>query len=260
MDEKRLPLTEHLTELRSRLIKCIIAVGIGFLISYYFSDRIFSILMKPLVNSLPEGSTMVYTGLPEAFFTYMKTAFLSGIFLAIPVLLYQMWMFVAPGLYRKERRVALPFVISSTLFFIGGALFGYFIVFPIGFKFFLSYATDMIKPLPSVKEYLSFSAKMLLAFGLIFELPVVTFFLAKVGVVTHKFMSHNRRYAILIIFIVAAIFTPPDVISQFMMAIPLLVLYEISIWVARAVEPKPLKEKEIVPKPTPQAKQQEPAG
>jgi len=262
MDEKRLSLTEHLTELRSRLVKCVIAVGIGFLISYYFSERIFNYLMIPLVKALPEGSTMVYTGLPEAFFTYMKTAFLSGFFLAVPMILYQLWMFVAPGLYPKERRMAFPFVLCSSLFFIGGALFGYFIVFPFGFRFFLSYATDLIKPLPSVKEYLSFSAKMLLAFGMIFELPVLTFFLAKIGLVTHKFMARNRRYAILIVFALAAILTPPDVISQMMMGLPLLILYELSIWVAWAIEPKPKEEKEkgIVRKSSRKTKQEEPAG
>jgi len=261
MDEKRLPLTEHLTELRSRLIKCALAVGIGFLISYYFSERIFSYLMMPLIQSLPEGSTMVYTGLPEAFFTYMKTAFLAGFFLAVPMILYQLWMFVAPGLYPKERVVALPFVLCSTVFFVGGALFGYFVVFPFGFKFFLSYATDVIKPLPSVKEYLSFSAKLLLAFGLIFELPVLTFFLARIGLITHTFMARNRRYAILLVFIIAAVLTPPDVISQLMMGFPLLILYELSIWVAWAVEPKPLHEEaENARKASRDAKQEKPAG
>ncbi len=263
MDEKRLPLTEHLTELRSRLVKCFIAVGIGFLISYQFSERIFGYLMIPLVKSLPEGSTMVFTGLPEAFFTYLKTAFISGTFLAVPFILYQMWMFVAPGLYPKERRPVLPFVLFSSLFFIGGALFGYFIVFPIGFKFFLSYASDIIKPLPSVKEYLSLSAKLLLAFGLIFELPILTLFLAKMGLITHKFMTRNRRYAILLIFVVGAILTPPDVITQLMMAGPLLILYELSILVAWTFEPKPLGGKEKKERPHTaerKEKQEEPAG
>jgi len=261
MDEKRLPLTDHLAELRSRLVKCFISVGVGFLISYHFSERIFGYLMIPLIQSLPEGSTMVFTGLPEAFFTYLKTAFIAGAFLAVPMILYQMWMFVAPGLYHKERRMVVPFVVCSSIFFIGGAMFGYFIVFPVGFKFFLSFASDVIKPLPSVKEYLSLSAKLLLAFGLIFELPVLTLFLAKLGLVTHSFMARNRRYAILLIFVLGAILTPPDVITQLMMAGPLLILYELSIWVAWAVEPKPLGEKEKTRKKAePEKEQEKPAG
>jgi len=175
------------------------------------------------------GDTLIFTGLPEAFFTYLKVALLSGIMLAAPVIIYQFWMFVTPGLYKKEKRILIPIVFLSSVFFIGGSLFGYFIVFPWGFKFFLGFATETIRPLPSMKEYLSFSAKLLLAFGLVFELPLVLTFLARIGIVSVDFLKKNRKYALLLFFAGAAILTPPDVVTQVMMALPLMVLYEISI-------------------------------
>ncbi|WP_373497779.1 twin-arginine translocase subunit TatC [Desulfococcus sp.] len=243
-DEERMPFTSHLEELRERLIKSFIAVGVGFLVAYGFKDRIFEILMRPLVKVMGQGDTLIYTGLPEAFFTYLKVAFLAGIMAASPVILYQFWMFVAPGLYRKERKFLLPIVILSTFFFVGGALFGYFFVFPIGFEFFLGFTNEKIQALPSMKEYLSFSSKLLIAFGLAFELPLVLTGMARMGLVTVDFLKKNRKYAILIIFIVAAIITPPDVISQVMMAAPLMVLYEISIIGAKIFQPKPADEDE----------------
>jgi len=143
--------------------------------------------------------------------------------------LYQFWMFVAPGLYKNERRMMIPIVLLSSFFFIGGALFGYFVVFPWGFKFFLGFATETIRPLPSMKEYFGFSAKLLLAFGLVFELPLVLTFMAKLGIVSVEFLKKNRKYAMLLFFTGAAILTPPDVITQVMMAVPLMILYEVSI-------------------------------
>ncbi|MBW2606535.1 MAG: twin-arginine translocase subunit TatC [Deltaproteobacteria bacterium] len=228
-EEGKLPFTGHLEELRKRLITCFIAIGIGFVASYAFKDKLFAILVNPLVSVMEAGDTLIFTGLPEAFFTYLKVALLSGIMLAAPVLIYQFWMFVTPGLYKKERRILIPIVILSSVFFIGGSLFGYFIVFPWGFKFFLGFATETIRPFPSMKEYLSFSAKLLLAFGLVFELPLVLTFLARIGIVSVDFLKKNRKYALLIFFAGAAILTPPDVVTQVMMALPLMVLYEISI-------------------------------
>ena len=228
-EEGKLPFTGHLDELRKRLITCFIAIGIGFVASYAFKDKLFSILVNPLVSVMEAGDTMIFTGLPEAFFTYLKVALLSGIMLAAPVIIYQFWMFVTPGLYKKERRILIPIVFLSSVFFIGGSLFGYFIVFPWGFKFFLGFATETIRPLPSMKEYLSFSAKLLLAFGLVFELPLVLTFLARIGIVSVDFLKKNRKYALLLFFAGAAILTPPDVVTQVMMALPLMVLYEISI-------------------------------
>ncbi len=231
--EEKIPFTAHLEELRKRLITCFIAVGIGFALSYGFKEELFQILTQPLITVMQEGETLIYTGLPEAFFTFLKVSFLAGLMLASPVIIYQFWMFIAPGLYDREKRLLVPIVLLSSVFFVGGALFGYFIVFPYGFDFFLGFATETIRPMPSMKEYLSFSAKLLLAFGLVFELPLVITFLAKLGIVSVPFLKKNRKYALLLFFVGAAILTPPDVVTQVMMALPLMVLYEISILGAR---------------------------
>ncbi len=239
-EDDKVPFTMHLEELRNRLVVCFIAVGIGFVISYFFKERLFTILVNPLISVMQSDEKLIFTGLPEAFFTYLKVAFLSGLILATPVILYEFWMFVAPGLYRKEKHMLVPIIIISTFFFVGGALFGYFVVFPYGFQFFLSFATDSIRALPSMKEYLSFATKLLIAFGLAFELPIVLTFLAKLGVVSVPFLKKNRKYAVLLFFAGAAILTPPDVVTQIMMALPLMLLYEISIVGARIFGKKPL--------------------
>jgi sec-independent protein translocase protein TatC len=234
MDEQeKIPFTEHLEELRKRLIVCFIAVGIGFVLSYGFKEKLFQILTRPLISVMQTGDKLIFTGLPEAFFTYLKVAFLSGIILATPVIFYQFWMFVAPGLYDKEKQLMAPIVFLSTFFFVGGAFFGYFIVFPYGFKFFLGFASEIIRPLPSMREYLGFASKLLLAFGLVFELPLIITFLARLGMVSVSFLKKNRKYALLLFFVGAAILTPPDVVTQIMMALPLILLYEISIIGAR---------------------------
>ncbi|MGD2022560.1 MAG: twin-arginine translocase subunit TatC [Desulfobacterales bacterium] len=244
-EEEKIPFTSHLEELRNRLIKCFIAIGVGFVASYGFKEILFNILVRPLVTVMEPGDHLIFTGLPEAFFTYLKVSLLSGLMLASPVLLYQFWMFVAPGLYQKERRLLAPIVILSSFFFIAGALFGYFIVFPWGFKFFLGFATESIRPLPSMKEYLAFSAKLLLAFGLVFELPMVLTFLARLGIVSVEFLKRNRKYALLLFFAGAAMLTPPDVVTQIMMALPLMVMYELSIIGARVFgKKKPAPEAE----------------
>ncbi len=231
--EEKIPFTGHMEELRKRLIVCFIAVGVGFVASYGFKEQLFEILVRPLVLVMDEGDKLIFTGLPEAFFTYLKVSFLTGLMLASPIILYEFWMFVAPGLYDKERRLLVPILILSSFFFIGGALFGYFFVFPYGFQFFLGFASEHIRPLPSMKEYLGFSSKLLLAFGLAFELPLVITFLAKLGIVSVPFLKKNRKYAVLIFFVFAAIITPPDVVTQIMMAVPMMILYEISILGAR---------------------------
>lgn len=239
-EDDKIPFTSHLDELRRRLIIAFIAVAIGFVAAYGFKEQLFEILVRPLKLVMAEGDTLIFTNLPEAFFTYLKVAFLTGIGLASPVIIYQFWMFVAPGLYDKEKRLLLPIIFLSTLFFVGGALFGYFIVFPYGFEFFLGFATETIRPMPSMKEYLSFAAKLLLAFGIVFELPLAITFLAKLGLVTVPFLRKNRKYAILLFFAGSAILTPPDVVTQIMMALPLMLLYEISIVGARIFGRKPL--------------------
>ncbi len=155
-EEDKMPFFDHLQELRERLIVCFIAVFIGFCIAYGFKERLFDILNRPLIQAMEEGEKLIFTGIAEAFFTYMKVAFLAGVMLAAPVIFYEFWMFVAPGLYRKEKKLLLPIVFLCSFFFIGGALFGYFFVFPFGFKFFLGFASETIRPLPSMKEYLEF--------------------------------------------------------------------------------------------------------
>ncbi|MGD9082554.1 MAG: twin-arginine translocase subunit TatC [Desulfobacterales bacterium] len=243
MDEQeKIPFTEHLEELRKRLIVCFIAVGVGFVLSYGFKEKLFQILTRPLIRVMQTGDKLIFTGLPEAFFTYLKVAFLSGIILAVPVIFYEFWMFVAPGLYDKEKRLMVPIVFLSTVFFVGGSFFGYFIVFPYGFKFFLGFASEIIRPLPSMREYLGFASKLLLAFGLVFELPLIITFLARLGVVSVSFLKKNRKYALLLFFVGAAMLTPPDVVTQVMMALPLILLYEVSIVGARIFGKKNFEE------------------
>jgi sec-independent protein translocase protein TatC len=227
-EDEKLPFTAHLEELRSRLIKSFIAVGAGFGLCYAFKETLFEILLYPLIRVMPEGGKLIFTGIPEAFFTYLKVSFLAGIILASPVLLYQFWMFVAPGLYQKERRVLGPIIAVTSFFFIGGALFGYFVVFPAGFKFLLSFGADFIRTLPSMREYLDFSTKLLFIFGLLFELPVALTGLARLGVVSVDYLKRNRKYAVILAFVTGAFLTP-DVVSMILMALPLIVLYEIGI-------------------------------
>jgi len=236
-DEKQ-PFLSHLEELRKRLVVCALGVGVGFGIAYIFSERLFQLLVAPLKAVMPEGDQLIFTNLPEMFFAYLKVAFIAGILAAAPLIFYELWMFIAPGLYQKEKKMVIPFVVSSTILFVGGALFGYFVVFPFGFKFFIGFSNETVKALPSVKQYFSFSIKLLFAFGAVFELPVIIFFLSKMGIVTPQFLRQKRKYAILMTFALGAILTPPDVITQCMMAGPLIVLYEIGILVSKVAYKK----------------------
>jgi len=239
MNEKKLPLTSHLQELRKRLILSFIAIGVGFALCYALADSLFNILAAPLLKMMPAGGSLIFISVAEAFFTYMKVAFIAGLMLSSPFVLYQIWAFVAPGLYRHEKRYVIPFVLAGSCFFAFGILFGYYVAIPVGFKFLLGYATDLIKPMPSMKEYLSFSIKFLLAFGIVFEFPVVLVLLARIGVVRAETLAKKRKYAILLIFIFAAVMTPPDLISQVLMALPLIGLYELSILLSRLFGKKP---------------------
>ena len=247
-DNDKQPFMTHLEELRRRLITCAIAIGIGFVLCYFFSERLFQILVMPLKANMPAGDRLIFTNLPEMFFTYLKTAFLAGAMLVAPMLFYQIWMFIAPGLYQNEKRFAIPFVVCSTFLFVGGSLFGYFVVFPFGFRFFLGFANETIQALPSVKQYFSFAIKLLLAFGVVFELPVVIFFLARMGLVTPELLRRKRKYAILLTFVMASILTPPDVVTQLMMAAPLIILYEISIFIAKIAGKRRAAAKEALKK------------
>ncbi len=242
-EDTKMPLTSHLEELRKRLVRILIGLGIGFIGCWEYRDFFFKIITKPLVDVLPKTSTMVFTGLPEAFFIYMKIAFFASLFITSPFTLYQIWKFISPGLYKSEKKYVVPFVASTSLLFIGGILFGYYIALPPAFKFFLEFSSDFLKPMISFREYLSLILKFLLAFGVCFELPVFIFFMAKIGIVNAAMLRKQRRYAILIIFVVAAILTPsPDAMSQIIMAIPLMFLYEISIFLAVFAQRKRNKE------------------
>ncbi len=232
-EESKLPFTTHLEELRRRLIYAVVAIVLAAIIAFLFAKQLFYFLAQPLVKILPANQPMIFTALTEAFFTYFKVALLAGFFLASPVVFYQLWKFIAPGLYEHEKKFVIPFVISATVFFILGGAFAYYIVFPFGFKFFLGFSTDYLKLLPKMNEYFSLSLKLIFAFGIVFEMPVITFFLAKMGVVNGEMLSSKRRYAIVLVFVVAALLTPPDVGTQLLMAGPLLLLYEVSVWVAK---------------------------
>ena len=245
IDDRPMPLTEHLEELRSRLLRGLVAIAVAALACYAVIDALLAFLLAPLNAVGGKDMMIIGTGVAEAFFTKIKVAVIAGIFLSSPVLFYQIWLFVAPGLYEHERRYVLPFVAFATFFFVSGATFCYALVFPTAFAFFVNqYEASGIAPLIRVSEYLSFSSRMLLAFGATFELPVFTFFFARLGLVTHRQMVSYWRYAILGAFVIAAILTPgPDVASQLLMAAPLLVLYVASIGVAKVFgRPRPTAE------------------
>jgi len=238
---KAMSLMEHLSELRTRLVRVLIMVVLGFFACYAFSEDLFAELVRPLTASMPQGSKLIFTSIPEAFFVYMKVAFAASLFLTSPYSFYQLWAFIAPGLYEEERRHIIPLAGVSAVFFLAGAAFCYYMVFPLAFTFFMSFATDTILPMPSLDAYLSFALKLLIAFGLIFEMPLFAFFLARIGVLTATHLRRWRKYAVLASVIVGALLTPPDVPSQLIMAAAILVLYEASIWVTALAQKRPPK-------------------
>ncbi len=232
IDEKK-PFFSHLKELRDRLVVCVIAVGIAFIITYAFKERIFGFLMQPFINVMPAGSSFIFTNVTEAFMTYFKIAIVAAIFLGSPVLLYEIWMFVAPGLYESEKNYVYPFIIFGSLCFLAGALFCYYVVMPVLFRFFVGYASDFVVPMPSLRDYMSLALKMLITFGFIFLMPLVAYYLSRAGVINHRLLSSKRRYAILGIFVLSAIITPPEMTSQLLVVLPLIGLYEVSIIIER---------------------------
>ena len=242
MTDFKMPLTAHLEELRKRLIFSFIALAVGFGISYGFKEKLFLFLSRPLEKHLPEGSTLQYISIPEAFLTYLKISLFGGLILAMPVLLYQIWRFVAPGLYEREKRYFIPFVFFSMLFFLGGASFCYYIVFPFVFRFFMSFSGGSLIAMPAIRQYLSFATRLLIAFGLVFEMPIFFFFLGRVGLVSYKGLARQRRMAVVLVFVGAALLTPPDVVSQLMLAGPLMILFELSIQIVRITGKKPDEE------------------
>lgn len=236
-DNKLTPL-QHLVELRAGLIRCFFALIAGTIICLYFSKEVFLFLQKPLLAVMPPDAKFIAISPLEAFLTYFKVGFLGGAFLSTPIIFYQLWRFVAPGLMRHEKNITFVFVSLATLFFVGGALFGYFVIFPIGFRFIVSVlsGTDILF-FPQMRDYLGFIARMLLIFGVVFEMPLVLVLLSRIGIVQHKTLAHARRYVIVIMVLAAGILTPgPDVVSQLLLAVPLLILYEISLIAVRILE------------------------
>lgn len=224
---------EHLDELRRRLVISLIALAGGFAICFSFAQQIFDFLMGPLRTAIPERGQLVATAVPEIFILYLKMAFFVGIFVASPVVLTQVWLFVAPGLYPTERKFAIPFIFLGTLFFLGGAAFGHYVVFPYAAHFLTTYGGENIGILLTVSQVFSFYSKFILGMGLVFEIPTVVFLLARLGLVTPGFLWSKFKYAILVIFIIAAIITPtPDVVTQSLLAFPMIGLYVLSIGVA----------------------------
>jgi sec-independent protein translocase protein TatC len=241
MDEKKLTFTEHLDELRTRLIYAAIPVVVLFFVLFFTAAKpIFKILMAPILDSLPpEYRHLNFTSPFEVFMTDMKVAGLAALFISIPWIFYQFWQFISPGLYDKERSYIVPFSACSSIFFIFGALFGYFVMFPYGFKYMMSISVSPeIAPLLSVKEYFTLSTLLLLGFGVVFELPLLMVLFARIGLVSEAMLKKTRKYAILLCFIIGAILTPPDVVSQFMMSVPMVLLYEIGIIGVRLFGPK----------------------
>jgi sec-independent protein translocase protein TatC len=238
IDETQAPLLDHLIELRQRLFRCVIALAIAFAVCMYFADDIFAILVRPLAEAFPAGQgKLIYTKLYEAFFVNVKVALFAAFFISFPIIANQLWAFVAPGLYAREKKAFLPFLLATPVLFVAGASLAYFAVMPAAFHWFLGFQGHSggitQEALPAMGDYLDLVMRFILAFGISFLLPVLMLLLNRAGLITKEQAVKSRRYVIVGIFIVAAVVTPPDVISQLMLAAPLVLLYEISLWLMR---------------------------
>jgi len=237
-------MTQHLTELRNRLLIACAVVIAGMVLCYVFKEPLFNILVEPVLTGEKAPSQLVFIGVPELFFTYLKLSFLGGLFIGFPVILWEIWKFAAPGLYKNERKMVAPFLFFTPFLFYTGGVFTYFVVMPLVTEFFFQFQTETVVALPSVKNYLAFFSKMVFAFGLAFEMPVIILILVKAGIVKLETLRKSRRYAIVIIFIMAAVLTPPDPMSQMLLAVPMMLLYEGALLLARGMKPvKPLEVK-----------------
>lgn len=249
-EDHRMTMMAHLIELRRRLMWCVVALLVAFGICIFFASEIFDFLSRPLMNVLREDNKdakLIYTKLYEVFFTEIKIGFYAAAFLAFPIFAVQIWKFVAPGLYTNEKKAFRPFLIATPLLFFAGGAMVYYFIMPLAWEFFAAFQSKgdggtRIELLPKVEEYLSLVIKLIFAFGIAFQLPVVLTLLAKVGIVSSKGLAKFRKYAVVLVFVFAAILTPPDVISQIGLAIPILLLYEVSIWLAKMIEKKRAEE------------------
>jgi len=241
LDESRAPLLEHLIELRTRVIRALLALAVGFAVCLYFADEILGLLIWPLKQAFPAGEgQLIFTKLPEVFFVELKVALFAGFMVSFPVIANQLWAFLAPGLYAREKKAFLPFLIATPVLFLGGASLAYFVVMPTAFKFFLGFGGVagglQLQALPSAGDYLALVMQFILAFGLTFLLPVLLLLLHRAGIVSRTQMVAARRYVIVGIFIIAAVVTPPDPGSQIILAIPLWLLFEASLVLMRFQE------------------------
>jgi sec-independent protein translocase protein TatC len=235
----------HLAELRTRLAYSVLSIIILFCISFMFYEPILDWMKQPLLDAMPNGQrTIIATGVAEAFFTAIKVSFFTAIILALPIIFWQFWLFVSPGLYENEKKMVIPFVTSATVMFLIGALFAYYIVVPFGFQFLVNFGNTIVTVTPRIGEYVGFFTKIMVGFGISFELPVITFFFAVLGLVTDQSLKSFFKYAVIIIFILAALLTPPDVLTQLLMAGPMVILYGISIMIAQIVNPAEAEEEE----------------
>lgn len=232
-------LKPHLIELRKRLFISVLALLVCVIACFGFWQPILAFISEPLKSALPAESNIIFKEVTEPFFTAMKVAFISGFLAAVPIMFWQFWLFVAPGLYDNEKKYVIPFVLSASLMFGLGAAFCYYFVLPVGLHFLITFGGELFLALPSIGEYVGFFTKLVLAFGLSFELPVITFFFAKIGLITDETLKGYFRYAVVGIFIFAAVMTPPDIFSQIMLACPLIALYALSIYIAKLVNPAP---------------------
>lgn len=231
-----MPLIEHLLELRNRLLRAVIAVVIALIVIYPFANTLYAALSEPLRAYLPEGASMIATEVTSPFFTPFKLALVAAIFLAIPYVLYQAWSFIAPGLYQNEKRLAIPLLVSSVLLFYLGAVFAYFVVFPLVFGFFTSMAPEGVTVMTDISAYLDFVLKMFFAFGLAFEIPIATVLLVIAGVVSAKELAEKRPYIVVGCFVVGMLLTPPDIFSQTLLAVPMWLLFEVGVFFGRLIE------------------------
>lgn len=229
---KSMSFLDHLDELRRRLTWVLVSLMVAFLVSWSFAPDIFEILQRPLIQYLEPGEKLAYTRLTAPFFLYMKVAFFSAIFLSAPIVLTQLWLFIAPGLYPKEKRYALPFIFFASVFFVGGGYFGYKVVFPMACAFFVEMGRNFQQVI-TVDDYFSFASKLILAMGIVFETPILIFFLSRLGIVTPQFLMKNFKYAVVATFIIAAVITPtPDMVTQSALAVPMILLYLLGVLVS----------------------------